>query len=409
MKAKLSISGSRSAPHVLIRKTGRGISQAYTWSRHLLVTRWGFELSHFFSHGGIHVIAAIIVGLTALKLYHLTTLKTNPVYKELVIKVSENHGAALTRFYVEIGRGGLLKKNTGSSEGLSVWAAFEKFDSLQPVYGKDSVIEYYITAKNQYLYPKQFPGISNEIYNREATLEIKSPGSRLVVHEGYEMKPREEKSIKYIPDCSASLLDSLSVGYVRTKTYMNNNSLDKYRIFICESIGGEILSSNDDPDNPYLCFCMRICADLNKLPLMNGGDLIKIRFVFAIPDSSNGQSVPMNIINIFPKPSRATPGNIEYEGKDKLIEIDDNGGLYFLIEDLNKKAKSDRKVYLYTILLGAAVAFFLDILVNLVIKWRNLSEKEGQHNVRTKKGKRQKIASNSYGEGKLPEYDSIEE
>lgn len=45
---------------------------------------------------------------------------------------------------------------------------------------------------------------------------------------------------------------------------------------------------------------------------------------------------------------------IEYEEIDKLYEIFDNEGAYFLVEDLNKKAKSDHKAYLYTILLGAA-------------------------------------------------------
>lgn len=43
--------------------------------------------------------------------------------------------------------------------------------------------------------------------------------------------------------------------------------------------------------------------------------------------------------------------------------------------DLVEKNKAEKKIFLYTILIGTVLAFILDILVELVIKWKRLSQK----------------------------------
>ena len=84
---------------------------------------------------------------------------------------------------------------------------------------------------------------------------------------------------------------------------------------------------------------------------------------------------PIQITNIFPQPNLIIANMVAYKGKDKVQEVLDNGGVIFSGIAYNQKDMADRNVFLCTVLLGAALAFLLDVIVDLVIKWKNLSER----------------------------------
>ena len=58
-----------------------------------------------------------------------------------------------------------------------------------------------------------------------------------------------------------------------------------------------------------------------------------------------------------------------------ITDVISNGGVYLLAEDLSKKEKNSKTVFLYTVLIGTSLAFLLDILIDLIVKWKLLSAK----------------------------------
>lgn len=85
-------------------------------------------------------------------------------------------------------------------------------------------------------------------------------------------------------------------------------------------------------------------------------------------------STAVNILSVFPEPTYISPSSIIYEG-DELAKLYRNNGFVFLGEDLSIKQKSDRNTFLWTVLFGTAIALTIDILVNLILKWRDILPK----------------------------------
>ena len=84
---------------------------------------------------------------------------------------------------------------------------------------------------------------------------------------------------------------------------------------------------------------------------------------------------PIAVEKIIPEPSILKPDQLVYLGNKKVREVPDNHGIYFMGVNLVEKNKAEKKIFLYTILIGTVLAFILDILVELVIKWKRLSQK----------------------------------
>ena len=81
---------------------------------------------------------------------------------------------------------------------------------------------------------------------------------------------------------------------------------------------------------------------------------------------------PMNIL-------QCVPHNYSYNPIEgitiPITDVISNGGVYLLAEDLSKKEKNSKTVFLYTVLIGTSLAFLLDILIDLIVKWKLLSAK----------------------------------
>lgn len=353
---------------------GLFVSSFYFKLRSLLVTHEGFKVSHFFSHGGFHIIVGIGIAWLAWGLYSYTTRSTKPVYKKMTIKTRCTPYSPMESFYCDFFMGGILRQQAEIYQNMEIVIKYERLDSLQPVYDKDSIVTKFRTSKFSYT-PLRCPALPEVAFSREVTLEVSSPTSGIELFSFGDKKIKKNKSIdRYNSGISLGYIDSLRDNYISYKVYHENH--DGF-IGVTQCLTGDLVASVEEENNPYLCFYMEIDAFFPSLrDTEDCGDCMKIKFIFANDDTLKKIEVPINIINIYPQPTKVTPGSIEYSGKTKFMEIGKNGGIYFLIEDLNKKATSDRKVYLYTILLGGALAFLLDIIVNLIIKWRNLSEKE---------------------------------
>lgn len=88
-------------------------------------------------------------------------------------------------------------------------------------------------------------------------------------------------------------------------------------------------------------------------------------------DTLSSTKHTVNILSIFPEPTYVTPTNIIYMN-DELGHVIRNNGFVFLGEDMNIKQKSERSTFLWTVLFGTAIAVSIDILVNLILKWKGI-------------------------------------
>ena len=119
--------------------------------------------------------------------------------------------------------------------------------------------------------------------------------------------------------------------------------------------------------NPYIYLHFKFNSDIAF-----DNNKGKIVFQFSPKDPFYDETYsPINVINVFPEPTYASPSFISYE-EDGLSKVTANGGFTFLGEDMGIKKKTDRSNFLWTVLFGTAIALTIDILVNLILKWRDI-------------------------------------
>lgn len=76
---------------------------------------------------------------------------------------------------------------------------------------------------------------------------------------------------------------------------------------------------------------------------------------------------------IQPTPSKIGLESIEYNDIETINEIL-KSGIYIAAEDVEKARNANKLSFLYSVLLGTIIAFMLDILIQLILKWRKLSK-----------------------------------
>lgn len=86
---------------------------------------------------------------------------------------------------------------------------------------------------------------------------------------------------------------------------------------------------------------------------------------------------PVNILNVFPEPTYASPSFLIYKN-DELKKVIENNGFTFLGEDMGIKKRTDRATFIWTVLFGTAIATTIEILVNLILKWKGILPKRRQ-------------------------------
>ena len=108
------------------------------------------------------------------------------------------------------------------------------------------------------------------------------------------------------------------------------------------------------------------------------GSKIKIKFNDYVNDpTSDGFVKPLIVEKVVPQPTINGINEIIYEGKelDKVIK---QGGIYVSGVDPEKKEIVEKENFRSSVLLGTIIAFMLDIIVRLLIKWRKLKEYKRQ-------------------------------
>lgn len=160
-----------------------------------------------------------------------------------------------------------------------------------------------------------------------------------------------------------AVMDSLSPTFFSHNLICPKDSLRSERFR--DTFDGNFISTNKR--NPYIYLNFILDGDFRYHP-----EESTITFIFSEKDGMMSETkAPVNILSVFPEPTYQSPSCIIYEGDD-LKKVIENNGFTFLGEDLSVKQKSDKRTFLWTVLFGTAIAITIDILVNLIIKWRDI-------------------------------------
>ena len=150
----------------------------------------------------------------------------------------------------------------------------------------------------------------------------------------------------------------------RKYDYCEKGYEDKYS-YNNEIFVGNFLSSKKT--NPYIYFEFHLNGEFEV-----GEKSGKIVFKYNLKDPRYDDSYsPVNILQVFPEPTYASTSFLIYE-KEELGKVIANNGFNFLGEDLGIKRRTEKSTFVWTVLFGTAIAATVDILVNLILKWRGI-------------------------------------
>lgn len=89
------------------------------------------------------------------------------------------------------------------------------------------------------------------------------------------------------------------------------------------------------------------------------------------PDPDKASSVIV-FDHIYPEPTETFVNRLEFRGKE-AVERAISSGIYVEAHDVAEAYKNDRLYILYSVLLGTFLGFALDIIIQLIYKWRRLN------------------------------------
>lgn len=185
---------------------------------------------------------------------------------------------------------------------------------------------------------------------------------------------------KYTPENTAKFGKDLTLSKQKSESYWwftNDDDIKKDNI----EYSLRNLTNNWEGDNPYFCCFYGIHAIRGSYNLDSTSKIVILYNPFPYDEHSTElnshndlyEKPPMTIEKIYPQPTFMDLNVIVYNGRDVEYVLD-QGGVYVTAIDPDKKNHADRMEMLWTVLLGTIIAFSLDIIVQLILKWRKLKE-----------------------------------
>lgn len=320
------------------------------------------------SHGGLHLLVLLILFIVALLLYHETYRNETIDVKHVKVDVSNhsNDTEELMCYLVGLMNGVIdLDNNIEEKDSFNINFTFFRADTL--------ISEDYF---DDYNYPIS---ISNALFS----IDIKSNNSQLENNDTY-------KNTK----------DSFIIDKKQTQIYFERQ-IPLTNIGVDIPIQFNLNTNNANKKSPTSVLFLEINIDdevaedyefgyVPKLHRIGNSyfaeSSLRIQLGNTELDTVDERNYkPFEIKYVYPVPETITPSYIEYRGDISIQHILQNRGIYLIYEDVMARNKANRISLQYTVLIGAIIAFMLDIIVNLIIKWRKLSKTSKRKNPHTKK------------------------
>lgn len=118
-------------------------------------------------------------------------------------------------------------------------------------------------------------------------------------------------------------------------------------------------------DNPYKIFQLKV-----NVGMYNLNDSSEV--VIDLSPYKNDDHTVITFEKVFPQPTEYGLNKVVFRGKTDVERILRDGGLYIEAQDSVKAFKADRYALVFSVMAGTLIAFALDIIINLIYKWRRL-------------------------------------
>lgn len=302
----------------------------------------------FLSHGGTHLLLLIFLTCVGLYLFSAATQEEGPEYHEVHVDLRQYYNRKINKFNISaLINSDSIFKNTGYHQCLYIETHPLISDSCQ----NGIKIE-----EEKYRYKNELK-ISRYPYNSK--WEIRDDSAKAI-----KEKYRKDKYGWYVYELNESN-DSL----FKLNLYQKKYGYNRVTVY-----GDEMFTPSSQKKNPYYYFHLRL--DENMPDSMVIGQIS-----IAIGDISYNDKImrfsttPLKIDYVYPEPDLINFSYVYYKSTEKIQKVRENKGVIVQAEDIELMNYKNRMAFIYSILLGAVVAFWLDVLIHLIVKWRNLNLK----------------------------------
>lgn len=315
------------------------IERGYCLFCHYIATSFVIFIPKLFSHGGLHLLVALmlLVGIS----YYFHKEQVEPIFEKRTLEI-----------------------DFGCD---SVYLNMVVFPDIKCVDSTD------LFDDNELIGAVMFQGNYKNTHNY-GNMQLKiSTQNKLEGYllEGDSSLPKDE--FHHIPiqflQCGTeykdvfgnkNVVDSCSERCLALQIYGEEDTWGDSIFSYFSQIRGEIIPNWNVP---YGCYEIKI-----KGAKISPNSLIQIWYA---------DSLPINIVNAYPLPeiSMKESKSLKYEG-EVLEQVIDNGGLTIWFENWELKEQYSNKEFSMSVWLGVAIGFLLDVIVQIVIKWRNLVRRE---------------------------------
>ena len=309
----------------------------------LFMSKW---VSKVLAYGGLHLLLLILLGCQAAYMWKDLNKNNVTSFNQIIYHfygdTLHNYRLNYLKFEKDMRR---RPDNTYNLNDIKFDYGFVKIDSIEtvktPIKYKDFQGEGVLVSKIRYLTCNDIPDTissrTRQDFLKDSTLIYN--GEYLSNHERYYY--------------DVATLDNKSFIFSR-----KTNALDHLIEW--------------DKIKPCFSFWIGIITD--SLTELNDKSIIRIKFNdFEKDVNSKGYRSPLIVEKVSPQPTTQNLKEIVFEGKE-LKDVIEQRGIFVSGVDPEKKIIIEKKNFRATVLLGVIIAFMLDILVQLVLKWRKLQE-----------------------------------
>ena len=317
---------------------------------HVLATHK--QPAYFFSHGGIHLMVLLLCIVLSLLLYHKIQGLNEIQFNQMLfnIKGDSLNNYEISHLYIE-------KDMTDRPSN------YYKFKDITVNIG------FRPNKEGSHSFVKPFEAYEDS-FDLVTIIDV--------THKNQEKDRPDKRKYKEWPirlkDGRLKRLMTISHPSMKVRHFHGySTNADSTHYFLWLNAGKNLLK-NWDNENPYYCFWIGL--DLPPKYHLDNSSKIVIRFnhvsSLQTRNRHNGIVRPKTVGEIYPQPSYLSLDSIIYIGHEKIKEVADHGGIYVTGVDPVKKEAADKKILLLTVLIGTIFAFVLDIIIQLILKWRKL-------------------------------------
>lgn len=204
-------------------------------------------------------------------------------------------------------------------------------------------------------------------YNRDSVMISELEFATLVPHEvyksGYDI---DDLNVRKYPEYHFGVTKA-NTGLCFRKYNVCKEGMEEKANFE-DIFTGNFISPKGD--NPYIYLHFQLNSEVQF-----GEQTGRIVFNFSPKDPLLNETYsPVNIINVFPEPTYVSPSFLVYKDEE-LKKVIENNGFTFLGEDMGMKKRTERSTFIWTVLFGTAIATTIEILVSLILKWKEILPK----------------------------------